>query len=84
MSWQVRGELTVRPARTFEIDQRKGVEKSSLDVFPNQQSHVIPISARLSQKETLKLNVPKVATAREAVAWTFGMSADEYDPLIET
>jgi hypothetical protein len=27
---------------------------------------------------------PTVATAREAVAWTFGMSADEYDPLIET
>lgn len=31
MSWQVRAELTVRPPRTFEIDQRKGVEKSSLD-----------------------------------------------------
>lgn len=27
---------------------------------------------------------PQVRTAREAVAWTFGMSADEYDPVLET
>ncbi|MBA3994198.1 MAG: hypothetical protein C0469_11785 [Cyanobacteria bacterium DS2.3.42] len=27
---------------------------------------------------------PTIRTAREAVAWTFGMTADEYDPLIET
>ncbi len=27
---------------------------------------------------------PNIRTAREAVAWSFGMTADEYDPLIES
>ncbi|HEV7557173.1 MAG TPA: hypothetical protein VGO00_17015, partial [Kofleriaceae bacterium] len=27
---------------------------------------------------------PMVTTCREAVAWTFGMTADEYDPEVET
>jgi uncharacterized protein DUF6745 len=27
---------------------------------------------------------PEVHTAREAVAWTFGLSADSYQPVIET
>ncbi len=27
---------------------------------------------------------PTVESAREAVAWTFGMSAEEYAPVVET
>ena len=27
---------------------------------------------------------PSIATAREAVAWTFGMTSDEYEPLAES
>ena len=27
---------------------------------------------------------PWMQTAREAIAWTFGLSADEYDPQQET
>ena len=27
---------------------------------------------------------PEVPTARDAVAWTFGMTAEEYDPGVET
>lgn len=27
---------------------------------------------------------PTIRTAREAVAWTFGMTADEYDPIVES
>jgi hypothetical protein len=27
---------------------------------------------------------PETKTAREGVAWTFGLTADEYDPLKET
>jgi hypothetical protein len=27
---------------------------------------------------------PDIATARAAVAWTFGFSSDEYDPSIES
>ena len=30
------------------------------------------------------LRVPRLGTARDAAAWTFGMTADDYGPIIET
>ncbi len=37
------------------------------------------------QYRTYFLRVPPtIRTAREAVAWTFGMTADEYDPIVES